>query len=98
MYTNTQILLDNCTAVRAGLRGIGRVHGYHPRTSILSFVRQQLLELAQSRVMRAQGQVMIGGHEFEGEVFECYQAIGIYQMAGELVPEVAALTCPTVPT
>ena len=91
MYTNTQVLLDNHTTARTHLRGVGGVHGHDWRTSIFSFVRQQLLELAQTRVMCAEGQVVVGGHELEREVFQGDQPIGVCQLAGELVPEVAAL-------
>lgn len=41
--------------------------------------------------MRAEGEVVIGRHEGEREVFEGNQRVGVDQLACELVPEVAAL-------
>jgi len=91
MYANAQILLDDHTTPGARLRGVGRVHGHDLRTGAFSLVRKQLLELCQPRVMRAEGEVVIGRHEGEREVFEGNQRVGVGQLARELVPEVAAL-------
>ena len=91
MYANAQILLDDHTTPGARLRGVGRVHGHDLRTSFFRFVRKQLLELCQPRVMRAEGEVVIGRHKGEREVFEGNQRVGVGQLARELVPEVAAL-------
>jgi len=90
MYANAQILLDDYTTPGARLRGVGRVHGHDLRTGAFSLVRKQLLELCQPCVMRAEGEVVIGRHEGEREVFEGNQRVGVGQLARELVPEVAA--------
>ena len=39
----------------------------------------------------SQGQVVIGGHQLEREVFQGDQAAGVHQLAGRLVPDIAAL-------
>ena len=91
MYANAQILLDDHATRRARLRGVGRLHGHDLRTSFFRFVRKQVLEFCQPRVMRAEGEVVIGRHEGEREVFEGNQRVGVGQLARELVPEVAAL-------
>ena len=91
MNTYTQRFLDNRTAVRACLRGAGGVHSHDLRTGTLSLVRQQLLELRQPRIVCAQGQVVIGGHQLEREVFQGDQSAGVPQFTGHLVPEITAL-------
>ncbi len=91
MDTNAHILLDNRTTGRAHLRGVGGVDQHDLRTSLFRFVRQQVLELRQPRVVGAKGQVVVGGHERERQVFERNQPVGVGKLAGELVPEVAAL-------
>ncbi len=91
MSTNTQSFFDHHTAARAHLRGVGGVHGYNSRTSFFRFVRQQVLELAQPRVMGAQGQVMISRHKLEGQVFQGDQPVGVDQFTGHFMPEITAL-------
>ena len=91
MYANAQILLDDHTTPGARLRGVGRVHGHDLRTSFFRFVRKQLLELCQPRVMRAEGEVVIGRHKVEREVFQGDQPVGIYQLACDFMPKVSSL-------
>jgi len=96
MYANAQAFVYNRTTGRARLPGVSGVHGYNTRTSILSFVRKQLSELRQSRVMGAKGQVVVDSHELERQVFESNQPIGIDKLACHLMPEVTTLVGDTL--
>jgi len=91
MNTNTQVFLDNHTTARAHLRGIGGVHGHDLRISFFRFVRKQLLELSKTSIVCAKGQMMIGGHKLEIEIFKSDEGICINKITSSFVPEVKAL-------
>src|SRR5260221_742247 len=90
MDTKAQTFFDNRTAATTGLRSVRSVHKRDVANSIYRFVAQQRLECAESSVVSRQGQVRMGKHEIEVEIFESNQAVGIRQPVSELVPEVFA--------
>src|SRR5260221_11404426 len=90
MHTKAQTFFDNRTAATTGLRSVRSVHKRDVANSIYRFVAQQRLECAESSVGSRQGQVRIGQHKIEVEIFESNQAVGIRQPESELVPEVFA--------
>lgn len=96
MQTHLQILRHQRTAARTRLRGVARIHHHHFATSLFHFVAKQLLELAQPCIGRAQGQVRIAEHEFEREVFDSHQAIGIGDLPGNFVPKVSPLVLDSI--
>lgn len=55
MNANSQALSDNRSAIRTDLACVVRVHGDQFRTSFFHFVRKQLPEQAQRRVVCGEG-------------------------------------------
>jgi hypothetical protein len=91
MNPYAQLLRHNLTASTAHLRGVARVHGHDLATSFFRFVVKQLSELAQTRIVCAQGQAMVLRKKVEGQTFNCNQAVGFHHAPGGLVPEVRTL-------
>ena len=91
MYTNAQIFLHCYSTPAAQLGGVTRVHSYNFNTSFFRFVLKQLLELAQSSVVRAQGKIAIAGHEIKRQILKSNQPICINNLVCQFMPEVAAL-------
>lgn len=91
MYTNAQTFFHCYTTPAAQLGGVARVHSYYFNTSSFRFVLKQLLELAQSSVVRAQGKIAIASHEIKRQILKSNQPICIYNLVCQFMPEVAAL-------
>ena len=91
MQTIRQSLSLPMTALRAVLRGIGRVDGDRYPTSFFRFVGQALPELRPCRVVNGFRKTTIMHHAIDSEVFNGDQAVVVHQPTRQLMRKVMAL-------
>jgi len=90
MLTNLDAFRDNHTAPCTGLTCVLGIHGNDLRTSFYRFVRKDLSEHAQTRIMCGEGEIA-AGHKRQVQIFNHDCAVGFSELGSCLVPEVFAL-------
>ena len=90
MLTNLDAFRDNHTTPCAGLTCVLGIHGNDLRTSFFDFVRKELSEHAQTRIMCREGKIT-ACHKRQVQIFNNNCAVGVNEFGRGLVPEVFAL-------